>query len=68
MGEILTDHVGTNDNWSDFMTKGTYGQKRCHLVGSVLHNIYDDFHTKKCKDKTYYRESTKETQTIESGH
>jgi hypothetical protein len=49
MGEILTGHIGTDDNLSDFMTKVTYGQKRRHLVGSVLHDIYDDFHTQKPK-------------------
>ena len=49
MGEILTGHIGTGDNLSDFMTKVTYGQKRRHLVGSVLHDIYDDFHTPKPK-------------------
>ncbi len=42
MGEILTSHVRTKNNFSDFMTKVTYGQKRRHLLGSVLFDIYDD--------------------------
>jgi hypothetical protein len=33
MGEIPTSHVQTKNNFSDFMTNRTYGQKRCHLVG-----------------------------------
>jgi hypothetical protein len=42
MGEILTSHVRTENNFSDFMTKVSYGQKRRHLVGSILFDIYDD--------------------------
>jgi hypothetical protein len=49
MGEILTSHVWTENNFSDFMTKVTYGQKRCHLVGSVLFDIYDDHSNKKSR-------------------
>jgi hypothetical protein len=49
MGEILTSHVRTENNFSDFMTKMTYGQKRCHLVGSVLFDIYDDHSNKKSR-------------------
>jgi hypothetical protein len=47
MGKILTSHVQTKNNFSDFMTKVTYGQKRHHLVGSVLFDIYDDRSNKK---------------------
>ncbi len=30
MGEVLTSHVQTKTNFSDFMTKVTYGQKQGH--------------------------------------
>ncbi len=43
MGEILTTHIRTDINLSDFMTKVTFGQKRRHLVGSVLYDLYDDY-------------------------
>jgi hypothetical protein len=46
MGEILTSHVQTKNNLSDFMTKVTFGQKRQNLVGSVLSDIYDDHSNK----------------------
>ncbi len=49
MGEILTSHVQTENNFSDFMTKVTYGQKWCHLVGSVLLYIHDDHSNKKSR-------------------
>ncbi len=49
MGEILTSHVQTENNFSDFMTKVTYGQKRRHLVGSVLFDIYNDHSNKKSR-------------------
>jgi hypothetical protein len=49
MGEILTSHVWTENNFSDFMTKVTYGQQRHHLVGSVLFDIYDDHSNKKSR-------------------
>jgi len=49
MGEILTTHVRTDNNLSDFMTKVTFGQKRRHLVGSVLYDLYDDYLSKKRK-------------------
>ncbi len=49
MGEILTSHVQTENNFSYFMTKVTYGQKRCHLVGSVLFDISDDLSNKKSR-------------------
>jgi hypothetical protein len=39
MGEILTSHVQTENNFSDFMMKVTYGQKQHHLVGSILFDI-----------------------------
>jgi hypothetical protein len=47
MDEILTSHVRTKNNFSDFMMKVTYGQKRHHLVGSVPFDIYDDHSNKK---------------------
>jgi hypothetical protein len=49
MGEILTSHVRTKNNFSDFMTKVTYRQKRRHLMGSVLFDIYDDHPNKKSR-------------------
>jgi hypothetical protein len=49
MGEILTSHVPTKNNFSDFMTKVTYGQKWHHLVGSILFDIYDDHSNKKSR-------------------
>jgi hypothetical protein len=49
MGEILTSHVRTENNFSDFMTKVTYGRKRHHLVCSVLFDIYDDHSNKKSR-------------------
>jgi hypothetical protein len=49
MGEILTSHVRTENNFSGFMTKVTYGRKRRHLVGSVLFDIYDDHSNKKSR-------------------
>ncbi len=54
MGEILTSHVWTKNNFPDFMTKVTYGQKWRHLVGSVLFDIYDDHSNKKsrCAEST----------------
>jgi hypothetical protein len=42
MGESLTSHISTHDNYSDILTKVTYGQKRRNLVGGVLYDIYDD--------------------------
>jgi hypothetical protein len=36
MGEILASHVRTKNNFSDFMTKVTYGQKGRHMVGSIF--------------------------------
>ncbi len=49
MGEILMSHVRTKNNFSDFMTKVTYGQKQRHLMGSVLFDIYDDHSNKKSR-------------------
>ena len=49
MSEILTSHVRTENNFSDFMTKVTYGQKRRHLVGSILFDIYDYHSNKKSR-------------------
>jgi hypothetical protein len=49
MGEILTSHVQTKNNFSDLMTKVTYRQKRRHMVGSVLFDIYDDHSNKKSR-------------------
>ncbi len=54
MGEIPTSHVQTKNNFSDFMTKVTYRQKWCCLVGSELSDIYDDHSNKKssCAEST----------------
>ncbi len=49
MGEILMSHVRTKNNFSEFMTKVTFGQKRRHLVASILFDIYDDHSNKKSR-------------------
>ncbi len=49
IGEILTTHIKTDNNLSDFLTKVTFGQKRRHLVGNVLYDLYDDYPSKKSK-------------------
>jgi hypothetical protein len=49
MGEILTSHVQTKNNLSDFMTKVSYQQKWHHLVVSILFDIYDDHSNKKSR-------------------
>jgi hypothetical protein len=48
MGESLLTHIPTADNWSDLMTKVTFGAKRRKLVGGLLYDIYDD-HTSRYK-------------------
>jgi hypothetical protein len=49
VGEILSSHVRTENNFSDFMMKVTYRQKWRHLVGSVPFDIYDDHWNKKSR-------------------
>jgi hypothetical protein len=56
MGEVLMSRVWTKNNISDFMRNVTYRQKRRHLVGSVLFDIYD-YHSNK---KSRLAESTAE--------
>ena len=41
MGESITSHIRTLLNFSDLLTKVTFGQKRKNLVGGVLFDIYD---------------------------
>ena len=42
MGEAMTGHVESSENPADFATKVIPGgQKRNHLVGMILHDIYD---------------------------
>ena len=41
MGEVLTAHVKTNDNFADLQTKVLYGSKRRTMVDYVLRDIYD---------------------------
>jgi hypothetical protein len=48
MGESLLTHIPTADNWSDLMTKVTFGAKRRKLVGGLLYDIFDD-HTSSYK-------------------
>ncbi len=43
MGELRVTHFVTEENLSDPLTKGTFGAKRCRLLGDVLYDIYDDF-------------------------
>jgi len=43
MGESLTGHVSSKENPGDLATKVVPpGQQREHLVGMMLHDIYDD--------------------------
>jgi hypothetical protein len=49
MGEILMSHVQTKKNYSYFMTEVTYGQKRYHLVGSILFDTFNDHSNKKIR-------------------
>ena len=44
MGESLTNHIRTNDNPSDLMTKFLTGQKRRNHIGKILYNIYYGHH------------------------
>ena len=39
--ELLTGHVGTNDNPANLATKVLYGKKRQYMVLKILYNIYD---------------------------
>ena len=42
MGECITGHISTHENPADLCTKVVPGgAKRRHLVGLVLHDIYD---------------------------
>ena len=36
MGESLLGHIPSKENFTDFMTKVLYGQKRKFLVGNIL--------------------------------
>ena len=42
MGGSLTEHVGTNENWSDLSTKVLYGVNHRYHVSKLLYDIYDD--------------------------
>ena len=42
MGELLTGHVGTNDNPADLATKVLYGKKRRDMVLKLLYSVYED--------------------------
>ena len=41
MGETLTTHVPTLDNYADLLTKVMYGQKHRQLVEGILYDMYD---------------------------
>jgi len=41
LGESVTCHIPTKDNYADLATKVLYGQKRRHLVADLLYDIYD---------------------------
>jgi hypothetical protein len=41
MGEMLTTHCKTNDNYADLLTKVLYGGKRQTMVEYVMRDIYD---------------------------
>ena len=42
MGELLTGHIGTNENIGDLATKVLYGQKWWYLVSQLLYDFYDE--------------------------
>jgi hypothetical protein len=42
MGESLINHIDSDDDLSDLMTKVTRGSKCRQLVGNILYDIYDD--------------------------
>ena len=42
MGEALTSHIPTHQNYADLLTKVLYGQKRRNCVEGVMYDIYDD--------------------------
>jgi hypothetical protein len=42
MGESLTGHIKKEHNLADLLTKVTFGSKQSRLVGSILHNIFDN--------------------------
>lgn len=44
MGEALTSHIPTHQNYSDLLTKVLYGQKRKNCVEGIMYDIYDDEH------------------------
>ena len=44
MEESLKNHIPTNDNTSDLMTKVLAAQKRQNHVGNILYDIYDEHH------------------------
>ena len=39
-GESLTSHFSIKNNWTDLLTKVTYGQPRRYLVSEVMYEIY----------------------------
>ena len=42
MGESMTAWVPTGKNPADLLTKVLYGSKWRHIVGNVMHDIYDE--------------------------
>ena len=41
MNEFLVGHISTHDNYSDILTKVTYGGKRVKLSSGVIWYLYD---------------------------
>ena len=41
MGESLTAHIQTEDNYVDLLIKVMYGAKLCKFVGGILYDMFD---------------------------
>ncbi len=42
MGKLLINHINSEENLSDHMTKVTHGSKCCLLIGNILYDIYNN--------------------------
>ena len=42
MGESLVEHIPSNQNVADLMTKVHHGNKRMYFVNNIFHDIHDD--------------------------
>ena len=41
MGETLTGHIASENNYTDLLFKVLYGQKQRRLVDDIILDIYD---------------------------